>query len=146
MSEQTGKSGLSIFDNAATGGFHVRSRGYDRDQVERYVRKLEDQINAARARADDRGQLLDKAEERVAELSSELNAVKARLSEAETKLRNVDQPSFTGLGDHVAALLKSAEDQASTLVTTATADAERIRAEASTQADSLSLVYPKALT
>ena len=135
MSDQDDRTGLSIFDNAATGGFHVRSRGYDRDQVERYVRKIEDQLNAARARSDDRGELLDKAEARVAELSAELNTVKGRLSEAEAKLRNVEQPSFAGLGDHVAGLLKSAEEQSATLVQTATADAEKMRAEAAADAD-----------
>ncbi len=135
VSEQDDRTGLSIFDNAATGGFHVRSRGYDRDQVERYVRKIEDQLNAARARSDDRGELLERAEARVAELSAELNTLKGRLSDAEAKLRNVEQPSFAGLGDHVAGLLKSAEEQSATLVQKATADAEKMRAEAAAGAD-----------
>ncbi len=135
VSDEAGQGGLSIFDNATTGGFHVRSRGYDREQVERYVRKIEDRLNAAIARSEDRGDLLERAEERIAELSSEVTALRSRLSDAEGRLRNAEQPSFAGLGDHVANLLKSAEEQSATLVTTATADAERMRSEAAAAAD-----------
>ncbi len=121
---------LSIFDNAGTGGFHVRSRGYDREQVERYVRKLEDKLREATARGAERAELLARAEERVGELSGEVTSLRARVEAAEGKLRAVDQPSFAGLGEHVATLLASAEEQAAQLKAAALADSERMRAEA----------------
>ncbi len=126
---------LSIFDNASTGGFHVRSRGYDREQVERYVRKLEDKLREALARGAERGELLDRAEERITELSGELTDVRTRLDLAESKLRNAEHPSFSGLGDHVATLLRSAEEQAASLRAEAKAQADQERAEAKAQAD-----------
>jgi cell division septum initiation protein DivIVA len=131
------RRGLSIFDNAATGGFHVRSRGYDREQVERYVRKLEDKLREATARGAERGELLSRAEERIAELSGEVTSLRARVEQAEGKLRNVDQPSFSGLGEHVAVLLSSAEEQAAALRGAAATEAERTRAQATAEADRL---------
>lgn len=131
------RKGLSIFDNAPTGGFHVRSRGYDREQVERYVRKLEDKLREATARGAERGEQLARAEERVAELSGEVNALRSRVDQAEHRLRNVDQPSFSGLGEHVSSLLSSAEEQAQQLVATATAEAESLRSAATAEADAL---------
>jgi cell division septum initiation protein DivIVA len=131
----TERKPLSIFDNAPTGGFHVRSRGYDREQVERYVRKLEDKLREALARGAERGELLERAEERIAELSGEMTDVRGRLELAESKLRNAEQPSFSGLGDHVATLLRSAEEQAATLLAQASAEADRMRSEATAAAD-----------
>lgn len=135
MSEQGDRTGLSIFDKAPTGGFQQQARGYNREQVERYVRKIEDRLGAAMARGEERGDLLEKAEQRISELSSEVSSLKSRLSDAENRLRNAEQPSFTGLGDHVAGLLKSADEQAQMLVRTATADAERMRSDAAAEAD-----------
>lgn len=131
----TERKPLSIFDNAPTGGFHVRSRGYDREQVERYVRKLEDKLREALARGAERGELLERAEERIAELSGEMTDVRGRLDLAESKLRNAEQPSFSGLGDHVATLLRSAEEQAATLLAQASEEADRMRSEATAAAD-----------
>lgn len=131
------RKGLSIFDNAPTGGFHVRSRGYDREQVERYVRKLEDKLREATARGAERGEQLARAEERMAELSGEVTALRSRVDQAEQRLRNVDQPSFSGLGEHVSSLLSSAEEQAQQLVAAATAEAESLRSKATTEADAL---------
>jgi cell division septum initiation protein DivIVA len=128
---------LSIFDNAATGGFHVRSRGYDREQVERYVRKLEDKLREATARGAERAELLTRAEEKVGELSGEVTSLRVRVEAAETKLRSVDQPSFASLGEHVATLLASAEEQAAQLTAAAATDAERTRTDAATQAERL---------
>ena len=129
------RKGLSIFDNAPTGGFHVRSRGYDREQVERYVRKLEDKLREATARGAERGEQLARADERVSELSGEVTSLRDRLEAAEAKLRNVDQPSFAGLGEHVAELLASAEEQSDQLRASATAEADRLRTEARAEAD-----------
>jgi cell division septum initiation protein DivIVA len=128
---------LSIFDNASTGGFHVRSRGYDREQVERYVRKLEDKLREATARGAERAELLSRAEEKVAELSGEVTSLRTRVESAESKLRSADQPSFAGLGEHVATLLASAEEQATQLTSAAAADADRARTEAATEAERL---------
>jgi cell division septum initiation protein DivIVA len=128
---------LSIFDNAATGGFHVRSRGYDREQVERYVRKLEDKLREAPAGGAARAELLTRAEEKVAELSGEVTSLRTRVEAAESKLRSVDQPSFASLGEHVATLLASAEEQAAQLTAAAATDAERTRTDAATQAERL---------
>lgn len=131
------RKGLSIFDNAPTGGFHVRSRGYDREQVERYVRKLEDKLREATARGAERGEQLTRAEERMAELSGEVTALRSRVDQAEQRLRNVDQPSFSGLGEHVSSLLSSAEEQAQQLVVAATAEAESLRSDGRVQADQI---------
>lgn len=135
VSDQAERTGLSIFDKAPTGGFQQQARGYNREQVERYVRKIEDRLGAAIARGDERGELLEKAEQRIAELSSEVSSLRSRLTDAENRLRNAEQPSFAGLGEHVAGLLKTAEEQSQMLVRTATADAERMRSEAAADAE-----------
>ena len=74
MSDEADRKGLSIFDNAATGGFHVRSRGYDREQVVRYVRKFEDQLNEAlsAAHADFERKQDEKQTARIAEISAKI--------------------------------------------------------------------------
>ncbi len=129
--------GLSIFDNVETGGFHTRARGYDKDQVERYVRKLEDALTEANAKARDRGDRLANVEQHAEELSGRLSGTQSELEAARRQLQEIDSPSFSGLGAHVEALLRSSEQQAGELLRRATEEAERIQLEAQDAADKL---------
>jgi len=92
-------TGLSIFDSGtAAGTFTVVLRGYDRDEVNVYISRVE------KARKD--------AEEEVTRRREENTRLTGRLSEVEEKLREVGEPTYAGLGRRVEELLRLAEGQA----------------------------------
>lgn len=119
----TPQQGLSIFDNASTGGFTITVRGYDRDQVERYVRRIEDRLTEATARADERAALVTRADAKIQQLAHHVQELKEQLDDALGKLAVAEQPNFAALGEHVAELLRRAEEQAQAVVNEATATA-----------------------
>ena len=92
---ETAADGLSIFDSSPTGGFTQVMRGLDRTQVEQHVRSLE----AALAQQRTRTQELDK----------QIVRLRQELADATTSLREVDQPSYSGLGARIEHLLRLAE-------------------------------------
>ncbi len=106
---ETAEDGLSIFDGSPTGGFTMVMRGFDRVQVEQHVRTLEAALAQQRARTQ--------------ELDKQIVRLRQELAEATTSLREVDQPSYSGLGARIEHLLRLAEEQASELVGQAEAEA-----------------------
>src|SRR5690606_2556909 len=115
--------GLSIFDRMPQGGFEVQMRGYERSQVEKHIRALESALTQVRSRNRD--------------LDKQIVRLRQELAEKETSLREVEQPSYSGLGARIEHLLRLAEEQASELVGQADAEASEMRAEARVDAQEL---------
>ncbi len=113
-------NGLSIFDGSPTGGFTTVVRGFDRVQVEQHVRQLEAALSQQRARTQ--------------ELDKQIVRLRQELAQATTSLREVEQPSYSGLGARIEHLLRLAEEQASELVGQAEAEATEMRSVASVDA------------
>lgn len=102
------ETGLNLFDDraSAAGGFPNTMLGYDRHEVDRYVRELEMEVSTLKQLA--------------RHLRREL--ISARdVAGAET--------DFTRLGTHATGILRAAEAQASDLVSKAGVEAERIKEE-----------------
>src|ERR1700754_1213821 len=93
---ETGADGLSIFDGSPTGGFTIAMRGYDRVQVEQHVRQLEATLAQTRGRAN--------------ELDKQVVRLRQELAEASTELREVERPTYSGLGARIEQLLRLAEE------------------------------------
>ena len=122
-SRETAEDGLSIFDSNPTGGFTQVMRGFDRVQVEQHVRQLEAALAQQRTRTK--------------ELDKQIVRLRQDLAEATTSLREVDQPSYSGLGARIEHLLRLAEEQASELVGQAEAEAREARAVAQVDASEM---------
>ena len=98
---------LSVFDESPTGPFTIAMRGYDRIQVERHIRHME----AALARE----------EQRAGALEQQIVRLRTELAGAHTQLREVDRPSYSGLGARIEQLLRLAEEQSSDVMAQAEA-------------------------
>ncbi len=101
-------------------GFQIRTRGYDRDQVDERLAALDVTLREVRGRLED-------ADARVMTLSGEV-------AEAQRQLREVERPSYSGLGARIEQLLRLAEEQASDVVAAATKEAEETLAQTRVEA------------
>ncbi len=118
------ESSLPFFDRTATaaGGFPVSRRGYDKQAVDDYVRALEMQLVEARNRAD--------------ELQTGTAPLQRQLEETRRQLEAVANPSYAGLGDRAAQILRLAQDQASEALDEARREADELRSTAAKEAAS----------
>ena len=116
------ESSLPFFDRTATaaGGFPVSRRGYDKQAVDDYVRALEMQLVEARNRADS--------------LQQSVAPMQQQLEETRRQLEASANPSYAGLGDRAAQILRLAQDQASEALEEAKREAEELRANAAKEA------------
>jgi len=91
------ESSLPFFDRTATaaGGFPVGRRGYDKQAVDDYVRALEAQLAQTRNKVD--------------ELQSGSAPLQRQLDEAKRQLEASANPSYAGLGDRAAQILRLAQ-------------------------------------
>ena len=90
--------------------FTVVMRGYDKIQVDERISVLEAALRDARAR-------VEEVDARAMKLAGEV-------AEAHRQLREVERPSYSGLGARIEQLLRLAEEQASDVIAAATKDAE----------------------
>ncbi len=90
--------------------FPVVMRGYDRSQVDGRVRSLESALADAQARID--------------ALDADVRRTGEELVAAQDQLREVDRPSYAGLGSRIEQLMRSAEEQSSDVLDQATRQAE----------------------
>ncbi|HST84691.1 MAG TPA: hypothetical protein VLL08_23335, partial [Kineosporiaceae bacterium] len=95
-------------------------RGFDRAQVEERIGALESSLRDARAR--------------VEELDTRALKLSGEVAEAHRQLREVERPSYSGLGSRIEQLLRLAEEQASDVIAAATKDAEEAVAQARVEA------------
>src|ERR1700712_142499 len=95
--------------------FTVAMRGYDREQVD-------EQIAAMQA-------ALSKARGAVEQIDGQNAKLKNDLVEAQRQLREVDRPSYAGLGARIEQLLRLAEEQAVEMVAAAPSDADQTLAQ-----------------
>src|SRR5512142_1020387 len=95
-------------------------RGYDKAQVDEKIHSLESRLREARAQ-------LEEVDARAMKLAGEV-------SDAHRQLREVERPSYSGLGARIEQLLRLAEEQASDVIAAATKDAEEALAQARVEA------------
>ncbi|MFN0284881.1 MAG: DivIVA domain-containing protein, partial [Kineosporiaceae bacterium] len=95
-------------------------RGYDPIQVDERISVLEAALRDARAR--------------VEEVDSRAMKLAGEVAEAHRQLREVERPSYSGLGARIEQLLRLAEEQASDVIAAATKDAEDMIAAARVEA------------
>ncbi len=101
-------------------GFQIQMRGYDRAQVEERIASLEASLRDARTR--------------VEELDTRALKLSGEVAEAHRQLREVERPSYSGLGSRIEQLLRLAEEQASDVIAAATKEAEEAVAQARVEA------------
>src|SRR3954452_23923969 len=95
-------------------------RGFDRAQVKDRIGALESSLRDARAR--------------VEELDTRALKLSGEVAEAHRQLREVERPSYSGLGSRIEQLLRLAEEQAGDVIAAATKDAEEALAQARVEA------------
>jgi len=100
--------------------FQTRISGYDKTQVDERIGALEAALRDARAR--------------VEELDSRAMKLAGEVAEAHRQLREVERPSYSGLGARIEQLLRLAEEQASDVIAAATKDADDSLAQARVEA------------
>ena len=105
--EQTDETGLNFFDDraSAAGSFGHAMLGYDRTQVDAYVRDLEHEISTLR------------------------QLVRRQRSDLALMTNQQGDTDFTRLGSYATSMLRAAETQAADLVSRAGIEAERIKEE-----------------
>src|SRR3954449_10230459 len=100
--------------------FQTVYRGYDKVQVDERLGALEAALRDARAR-------VEEVDARAMKLAGEV-------AEAHRQLREVERPSYSGLGARIEQLLRLAEEQAGDVIAAASKDAEEALAQARVEA------------
>src|SRR5690625_6923081 len=77
------------------------------------------------------------AREQVESLDAAAVTMSSQLSQAEARLKEIDKPTYTGLGARIEQLLRSAEEKSAAIVSQDHAQAEDIPSLAQAQADQL---------
>jgi DivIVA domain-containing protein len=98
-------------------------RGYDPDEVDRFVQKLRRELLVAKTSLDDQAA-------RITELEANLEA-------HAQELEQLGRPTFAGLGSKLESTLRIAEEQSARLVAQAETDAHNIRLAATREAEAL---------
>ena len=82
--------------------FAITMRGYDRTQVDQRLDALNRQLAEARRE--------------VANLDQRAMTLTGELADARRRLREADKPSYAGLGSRIEQLLRSAEEQSASVL------------------------------
>src|SRR5579862_5534555 len=85
----------AVLDGAGSRLFTVAVRGYDRQQVDRFLTELEDRARQGRQQAE---------------------AARRELARAREQFADQERPSYAGLGSQIEQLLRLAEAQATELL------------------------------
>ncbi|MEO6955507.1 MAG: hypothetical protein ABI137_02090 [Antricoccus sp.] len=104
-------------------GFDVVMRGFDRNQVQDAVGRLEDDLRTV---VTERDQAITRAND----LHIQLEQASSDVSTLNSKLRNAQAPTFESMGERIASMLRLAEEEAGEIRRQANTDAEQTRAEA----------------
>ena len=105
---------------APAAGFAVVMRGYERHQVNDFIKNLEDDLRTIMG---ERDQALGKANEE----HQRAEQLTAELAELKGQLRETQAPTFESMGGRIASMLRLAEEEAAEIRRSAEADAERAR-------------------
>src|SRR5579862_6177802 len=106
----------NLFDEASPREFVTVMRGYDRPQVDDYVRQIETEVRAHREQGE---------------------TLRGELEQARRQLQERERPTYSGLGARIEQLLRLAEEQASEVVRAARSEANEIKAAAKVDAAEL---------
>lgn len=104
-------------------GFDVVMRGFDRNQVQDAVGRLEDDLRMV---VTERDQAITRAND----LHVQLEQASSDVSTLNSKLRNAQAPTFESMGERIASMLRLAEEEAVEIRRQANADAEQTRTDA----------------
>ncbi len=113
---------VPLSDDAQPSGFDVVLRGYDRRQVDDYLDRVELALNDADARHAEDAQ-------RLTALEAQVGAMHEQLIDAERRADGRPEPAPVA-GDRIAAMLRLAEEESTSIRAGATQDAARIVADA----------------
>jgi cell division septum initiation protein DivIVA len=116
MDPRTGARAGHVSGEAPPRPFNVVVRGYDRQQVDEYLKQSDLEIRQHR---------------------EQVQALQQELTEAHRQLREKERPSYTGLGSRIEQLLHFAEEQATEIVGEARSAANELQAAAKFDATEL---------
>ena len=94
--------------------FAITMRGYDRTQVDQRIKALSRQLGDAKRE--------------VASLDQRAMTLAGELADAQRRLREADKPTYAGLGSRIEQLLRSAEEQSTSVLSKANAEADALLA------------------
>lgn len=123
MDHEPGSELISLSEPAALPTFDLTLRGYDRRQVDEYLDRLEQTLSAAQA---DR----DAGRAHTAALQRQVEELQAAVNSSRQKLLESTRPTYAGLGERVAQLLRLAEEEAERLRSDAVRDISHMRESA----------------
>ena len=104
--------------------FAITMRGYDRTQVDQRIKALSRQLGDAKRE--------------VASLDQRAMTLAGELADAQRRLREADKPTYAGLGSRIEQLLRSAEEQSTSVLSKANAEADALLARTRANAAHLS--------
>jgi DivIVA domain-containing protein len=110
--------------------FTVSLRGYDKEEVERYLATVSE-------RSSQDSEQLDELQEQNRYLEEEHERLAARVEELEAAIRSETPHTVSALGERITLILNEAEEGASETLAKAKAEADYILAEARSAADAL---------
>lgn len=120
MDQERGSELIPLSDAAPLPTFDLSLRGYDRRQVDEYLDRLEHTLSVTQADRDGVSARTQALQRRVDELQAEIESSRQELLESA-------RPTYAGLGDRVAQLLRLAEEEAEQLRAEALRDVSHIR-------------------
>ena len=112
MPQQQSSLSRSSITRTRSHDFTVVLRGYDRDQVDDHIGRLNaalSQAEQARAEAEQR---MNDAQRRLRQAEQRISALEQKLSDTNKQLEENSRPTLSGLGTRVEQILRLAEEQA----------------------------------
>src|SRR5262245_37976232 len=85
-------------------------RGYDRQQVDSLLARLNSQLQQAGQARDEAEGRLNEAQRRVRQAEQRLNSVEQKLTDTNKQLEENNRPTLSGLGTRVEQILRLAEE------------------------------------
>ena len=110
-------------DSTPRPGFELVRRGYDKQQVDQYVARVDSEFSALAAEH-------ERAVRQLQELSGHMQQMQAELAEAQQRPTRLDRASFRHLGPMVSQIIEDAEKQAEVIATAAQEQANERGAQA----------------
>jgi len=106
-------SPLAFFDNAnSQPDFTIALRGYDREQVNSHLGRLNAALHQAQQDRADAEQRMNDAQRRLRQAEQRIAALEQKLSDTNKQLEENSRPTLSGLGTRVEQILRLAEEQA----------------------------------
>src|SRR5262245_17508140 len=106
-------SSLSFFENAnSQPDFTVVLRGYDRNQVDDFVQRLNAHLAQTKAAHAEAEQRMNDSQRRTRQAEQALSSAQQKLTDQSKQIEENSRPTLSGLGTRVEQILRLAEEQA----------------------------------